>query len=205
MKIENKEQIKDLDFEKVGLMPAIVQDADTGQVLMQGYQNTEAVAQSVESGKVCFYSRSKERLWTKGEESGNFLNIKEIYTDCDKDSILYIAEPVGPTCHKGTSSCFNTNEGIPVAFLSELSQVIEQRKSADEDSSYTASLFKKGINKVAQKFGEESVELLIEAKDNNEDLFLNEAADLLYHYMVLLSAKGYSLTEVVKVLKSRAR
>lgn len=205
MKIENKEQIKDLDFEKVGLMPAMVQDADTGQVLMQGYQNAEAVAQSVESGKVCFYSRSKERLWTKGEESGNFLNIKEIYTDCDKDSLLYLAEPVGPTCHKGTSSCFNTKEGIPVAFLSELSQVIEQRKSADEDSSYTASLFKKGINKVAQKFGEESVELLIEAKDNNEDLFLNEAADLLYHYMVLLSAKGYSLTEVVKVLKSRVR
>ncbi|MEQ8472290.1 MAG: bifunctional phosphoribosyl-AMP cyclohydrolase/phosphoribosyl-ATP diphosphatase HisIE [Marinoscillum sp.] len=192
------------DFEKGGgLLPAIVQDHITGKVLMLGYMNAEALKQTQETGKVTFYSRSKERLWVKGETSGNHLILKEIAEDCDKDTILIKAEPHGPTCHTGADTCFNEVNSNPVAFLNQLTAIIEDRKANPSEDSYTASLFKLGINKVAQKVGEEAVEVVIEAKDDNEDLFLNESADLLFHLMVLLAHKGYSLDDVVKVLEGR--
>lgn len=192
------------DFEKGGgLLPAIVQDHVTGKVLMLGYMNAEALKQTQETGKVTFYSRSKERLWVKGETSNNFLILKDIAEDCDKDTILVKAEPQGPTCHAGADTCFNEVNENPITFLNHLRDIIEDRKENPSDESYTASLFKKGINKVAQKVGEEAVEVVIEAKDDNEDLFLNESADLLFHLMVLLAHKGYSLDDVVKVLEGR--
>ncbi|WP_421869852.1 bifunctional phosphoribosyl-AMP cyclohydrolase/phosphoribosyl-ATP diphosphatase HisIE [Marinoscillum sp.] len=194
------------DFEKGGgLLPAIVQDHITGKVLMLGYMNAEALKQTQETGKVTFYSRSKERLWVKGETSNNFLILKDIAEDCDKDTILVKAEPQGPTCHTGADTCFNEVNENPITFLNHLRDIIEDRKANPSDESYTASLFKKGINKVAQKVGEEAVEVVIEAKDDNEDLFLNESADLLFHLMVLLAHKGYSLDDVVKVLEGRHR
>lgn len=184
-----------------GLLPVIVQDAKTKVVLMLGYMNEEAFAKTEKEGKVTFFSRSKQRLWTKGETSGNFLMVKDIKVDCDQDTILIKAEPIGPTCHKGTDTCFNEkNEGD---FLSYLGAVIKERKENPSDKSYTSSLFTKGINKVAQKVGEEAVEVVIEAKDDNEELFLNESADLLFHYMILLEAKGYSLEDVKNILKER--
>ncbi len=184
-----------------GLLPAIIQDADSRVVLMQGYMNEESYAETIHKGLVTFYSRSKQRLWTKGEESGNVLKVVSIHLDCDADSILIKVHPQGPTCHTGAATCWNEdNEGY---FLQELERVIQSRVNAAPDSSYTAQLLAKGINKVAQKVGEEAVELVIESKDNNKELFLNEAADLMYHYLVLLTAKGYSLEDVINVLKLR--
>ncbi len=191
------------DFSKYadGLVPAIIQDERTGKVLMLGFMNAEAFEKTRSENRVTFYSRSKNRLWTKGEESGNFLAVKSIATDCDNDTLLVKAVPAGPVCHTGADTCWGeTNTGN---FLGALEQVIQSRKTAAPDSSYTAELFSKGINKIAQKVGEEAVELVIEAKDNNDELFLGEAADLLFHYMILLSAKGFSLADVEEVLKKR--
>ena len=185
-----------------GLLPAIVQDAHTEKVLMLGYMNAAALEQSKKEGKVTFYSRSKQRLWTKGESSGNFLNIVSMTLDCDQDCLLIKAIPQGPICHTGNDTCFaETNNGAN--FLKILESIIQDRKSNPSENSYTSSLFKKGINKVAQKVGEEAVELVIEAKDDNKDLFLGEAADLLYHYLILLAAKDIELEEVLALLKMR--
>jgi phosphoribosyl-ATP pyrophosphohydrolase/phosphoribosyl-AMP cyclohydrolase len=191
------------DFEKTeGLIPAIIQDADTRKVLMLGYMNAEALQKTQDEGRVTFYSRSKQRLWTKGESSGNFLELKDIRIDCDNDTLLIKVNPHGPVCHTGNDTCFTEiNEGS--AFLHQLESVIRERKNNPNDSSYTSALFKKGINKIAQKVGEEAVELVIEAKDDNKDLFLGEAADLLYHYLVLLAAKDIKVDEVFKLLKKR--
>jgi len=186
-----------------GLVPAIVQDAAIKTVLMLGFMNQAAVDATLASGKVTFYSRSKNRLWTKGEESGNFLNYISMKEDCDQDSLLIQAIPEGPVCHMGTDTCWGEDNNTSIAFLNKLEQVIAERKNADPSSSYVASLFAKGINKIAQKVGEEAVELVIEAKDNNEQLFLDESADLLFHYLILLQSKGYQLDDVVKVLAQR--
>ncbi|WP_394801008.1 bifunctional phosphoribosyl-AMP cyclohydrolase/phosphoribosyl-ATP diphosphatase HisIE [Niabella ginsengisoli] len=184
-----------------GLMPVIVQDINTLEVLMLGFMNEAAFAKTKEEGKVTFYSRSKQRLWTKGETSNNFLLVKEILVDCDEDTILIKAEPQGPTCHTGDISCFGKANDI--FSLQHLEQVIVDRKNNPSEKSYTASLFAKGINKIAQKVGEEAVEIVIEAKDDNKELFLGEAADLMFHYLVLLQAKGFSLADVTKVLEER--
>ena len=186
-----------------GLVPAIVQDTNTKTVLMLGFMNQAAVDTTIATGKVTFYSRSKNRLWTKGEESGNFLNYISMKEDCDQDSLLIQAIPEGPVCHMGTDTCWGEDNNTSIAFLNKLEQVIAERKNADPSSSYVASLFAKGINKIAQKVGEEAVELVIEAKDNNEQLFLDESADLLFHYLILLQSKGYQLDDVVKVLAQR--
>ena len=193
-----------IDFKKYadGLVPAIVQDEDTLRVLMLGFMNEEALQVTRATGKVTFFSRSKQRLWTKGEESGHFLLLTEILPDCDQDTLLVKARPQGPTCHTGADTCWG-EENRPGDFLSYLEGVIASRKGASPDTSYTAKLFAKGINKVAQKVGEEAVELVIEAKDEDKALFLGEAADLMFHYLVLLQAKGYTLGEVIDVLKAR--
>jgi len=192
-----------IDFQKGdGLVPAIVQDATTGRVLMQGYMNEEALQKTLDTKQVTFFSRSKNRLWTKGETSGNTLALVEVKADCDQDSLLVYAHPVGPVCHKGTDTCW-AEDNYPAGFLGHLESVIQSRKNAEPDTSYTSRLFARGMNKVAQKVGEEAVELVIEAKDDNEALFLNEAADLMYHYLVLLAAKGYELKDVLKVLEER--
>lgn len=192
-----------IDFEKSGgLVPAIVQDAKTQVVLMLGYMNQEAYDQTVASGKVTFFSRSKNRLWMKGEESGNVLEVKSIAVDCDNDTLLIKADPTGPVCHTGADTCWSeTNRAND--FLPYLEQIIEQRKSSTDGKSYVKSLFDKGLNKIAQKVGEEAVELVIEAKDDNEELFVNEAADLLFHYLILLNRKGYSLEDITDVLRKR--
>ena len=193
-----------INFEKgSGLVPAIVQDVDSNVVLMLGYMDQAAVEATIESGKVTFYSRSKERLWTKGETSGNFLMFESMTVDCDKDTLLVKAKPVGPACHTGADTCFNETNSTKTAFIDKLREIIKDRKNNPSDKSYTASLFAKGINKIAQKVGEEAVEIVIEAKDDNKDLFLGEAADLLFHYLVLLEAKGYELDEVMDVLIER--
>jgi phosphoribosyl-AMP cyclohydrolase / phosphoribosyl-ATP pyrophosphohydrolase len=192
-----------VDFQKSGgLVPAIIQDHLSNKVLMLGYMNRAALDQTLAEGKVTFFSRSKERLWTKGESSNNFLHLVDIAVDCDQDSLLIKARPDGPTCHTGADTCWN-EKNHSNDFLQQLENVIRQRRDQPDDNSYTTSLFKRGINKIAQKVGEEAVELVIEAKDNNADLFLNEAADLLFHYLILLSAKGYELGDVVKILESR--
>ena len=194
----------DFNKNKDGLVPAIIQDFLTRQVLMLGYMNKEAYEETIETGKVTFFSRTKGRLWTKGEESGNFLNLVSIKNDCDNDSLLIKVKPVGPTCHKGTDTCWNESNKQSFGFLSELENVIKSRRvNADSEKSYVASLFEKGINKIAQKVGEEAVEIVIEAKDDNDELFLNEGADLLFHYLILLQAKGYTLKDIVKVLEGR--
>lgn len=198
------DSLAEVDFAKGdGLIPAIAQDQHTGAVLMLGYMNQEAVQQSLETGKVTFYSRSKERLWTKGESSGNFLVLQSLLLDCDGDTLLAKVMPMGPACHTGSDTCFNESNQQRTGFIDYLRAVIRERKGASPDSSYTASLFAKGINKVAQKVGEEAVELVIEAKDDNRELFKGEAADLLYHYLVLLEAKDIPLEEVVGVLEAR--
>ncbi|WP_421797025.1 bifunctional phosphoribosyl-AMP cyclohydrolase/phosphoribosyl-ATP diphosphatase HisIE [Haliscomenobacter sp.] len=192
-----------VDFQKSGgLVPAIIQDHLSNKVLMLGYMNRAALDQTLAEGKVTFFSRSKERLWTKGESSNNFLHLVDIAVDCDQDTLLIKARPDGPTCHTGADTCWN-EKNHSNDFLQQLENVIRQRRDQPDDNSYTTSLFKRGINKIAQKVGEEAVELVIEAKDNNADLFLNEAADLLFHYLILLSAKGYELGDVVKILESR--
>lgn len=193
---------ENLIFDDKGLIPAIVQDANTRVVLMMGYMNQEALDLTLKSGKVCFYSRSRQKLWTKGEESGHFLYLKEIKSDCDRDTLLVKAIPAGPTCHKGTDTCWQ-EKNEDVDFLFYLQHFLQKRKNDSPEESYTARLMAKGINKIAQKVGEEAVELVIEAKDENEELFLNEAADLMYHYLVLLIAKGYGLEDVCNVLRNR--
>jgi len=195
-----------IDFSKTegGLVPAIVQDAITKNVLMLGYMNKEAVDKTLKTKKVTFYSRSKNRLWTKGEESGNFLNLVSMSVDCDQDTLLIKVYPVGPTCHKGTDTCWGEDNNESNGFSSELEAIITERvANKDTANSYVASLFSKGINKVAQKVGEEAVEVVIEAMDNNDQLFKEESADLLFHYLMLLQAKGYSLKDIVTVLKNR--
>lgn len=193
-----------IDFSKMnGLVPAIVQDAISGKVLMQGFMNEEALVKTQESGKVTFFSRSKNRLWTKGETSGNFMELVSLAVDCDGDAILVKANPQGPVCHTGSDTCWNEENSSKTGFIDQLRAIIKDRKNNPSDQSYTASLFAKGINKVAQKVGEEAVEIVIEAKDDNKELFLGEAADLLFHYLVLLEAKGYELDEVMEVLIER--
>jgi|SRR5690349_7806097 phosphoribosyl-ATP pyrophosphohydrolase/phosphoribosyl-AMP cyclohydrolase len=187
-----------------GLAPAIVQDNATGKVLMLGFMNQEALNKTMKEGKVTFFSRSKNRLWTKGEESGNTLIVKDILSDCDNDTILVKADPTGPVCHTGADTCWNEkNEQDPAAFLTYLEGIIESRKSGGEENSYVKKMFAKGLNKIAQKVGEEAVELVIEAKDNDEELFLGEAADLLFHYLLLLNAKGFNLRKVIAILQMR--
>lgn len=198
--------MKTLNFLKAadGLLPAIIQDVNTRTVLMLGYMNEEALTKTQESGNVTFYSRSKKRLWTKGEESGNSLELVSIKEDCDQDTLLIQVKPKGPTCHKGSDTCWDSKNESSFGFLSELEATIKSRKENNSEDSYVASLFRKGINKIAQKVGEEAIETVIEAKDDNEELFLNESADLLFHYMILLQAKGYTLTDIVSVLEGRS-
>jgi phosphoribosyl-ATP pyrophosphohydrolase/phosphoribosyl-AMP cyclohydrolase len=199
----NFEMMK-IDFDKYpdGLVPAIIQDAQTSTVLMLGYMNKVAFEKTLESGKITFYSRSKSRLWVKGEESGNFLHLVSHKIDCDHDALLFKVKPVGPVCHTGADTCWNeVNQHED--FLHYLEAVIEQRKNSDGTSSYVKSLFEKGINKIAQKVGEEAVELVIEAKDNSSEKFLNESADLLFHYLLLLNSKGFTLDDVIAILKQR--
>ena len=197
----------ELNFSKSpdGLLPAIIQDATTKTVLMLGYMNAAALEKTQTTGQVTFYSRSKQRLWTKGEESGNFLQLVDIKLDCDQDTLLIQAAPKGPTCHKGTDTCWGEENLSHFGFFSALEKTIAERKAADNDDSYVASLFRKGINKIAQKVGEEAVETVIEAKDDNEELFLNESADLLFHYLILLQAKGYSLKDIEATLVARKK
>ncbi len=193
-----------IDFKKMdGLIPVVVQDSFTGKVLMLGYMNEAALSQTEASGRVTFFSRSKNRLWTKGETSGNFLEVVSMQEDCDGDAILIKAKPLGPVCHTGADTCFDELNTSQTVFIDHLRAIIKDRKANPTEGSYTASLFAKGINKLAQKVGEEAVELVIEAKDDSKELFLGEAADLLFHYLVLLEAKGYELDEVVEVLKQR--
>ena len=194
----------EITYNSEGLIPAIIQDSTTKTVLMLGYMNAEAVSKTLETNKVTFFSRSKQRLWTKGEESGNFLSLDSLKNDCDNDTLLIQATPHGPTCHKGTDNCWSESNVESFGFISTLETIIIDRKeNASSETSYVSELFEKGLNKIAQKVGEEAVEVVIEAKDNNDDLFLNESADLLFHYLILLQAKGFKLENVVEVLKSR--
>ena len=193
-----------LDFSKNkdGLVPAIIQDNITHKVLMLGYLNKESLSLTLSTDVVHFYSRTKQRIWKKGEESGNELKVVSLKEDCDNDTVLIKVNPIGPVCHKGDDTCFKEkNESTD--FIEKLESVIEDRKINPSDSSYVSSLFKKGINKIAQKVGEEAIELVIESKDNNDDLFLNESADLLFHYLILLKEKGYKINNVVNILKTR--
>ena len=193
-----------IDFDKdKGLVPAVIQDIGTNKVLMVGFMNREAFEKTQKEKKVTFYSRSKGRLWTKGETSGNFLNVKEILLDCDNDALLIKVIPDGPTCHTGTDTCWKEKNADKASFVTYLKQIIRDRKNNPSEKSYTSSLFSKGTNKIAQKVGEEAVELVIEAMDNNNDLFKNEAADLLFHYLILLEQKGIDLDEVISVLEKR--
>ncbi|KIA99507.1 phosphoribosyl-ATP pyrophosphatase [Flavobacterium sp. KMS] len=189
-----------------GLIPAIIQDSETKNVLMLGYMNEEAYQKTIETQKVTFYSRTKKRLWTKGEESGNFLHLKSIKNDCDNDTLLIQVQPEGPTCHTGADTCWQEENKTNYGFITNLENTIKSRReNADSEKSYVASLFKLGINKIAQKVGEEAIEVVIEAKDDNDDLFLSESADLLFHYLILLQAKGFQIEDVVEVLKKRQK
>lgn len=195
-----------LKYNSEGLIPAIIQDAITKNVLMLGYMDEEAFKKTQDTKKVTFFSRSKQRLWTKGEESGNFLNLVDIKADCDNDTLLIQAHPVGPTCHKGSDTCWDEKNSTNFGFISKLEQtILERRSHSKPEDSYVASLFAKGINKLAQKVGEEAVEVIIEAKDDNDELFLNESADLLFHYLMLLQAKGFKLEDIETVLKNREK
>ena len=194
-----------IDFEKMnGLVPAIIQDAGSMKVLMLGFMDRAAYEKTVKEQRVTFFSRTKNRLWTKGEESGNFLDVKEILEDCDNDTLLIKAVPHGPVCHTGADTCFfEANDSSGIAFLRELQDLIIRRKEELPEGSYTTRLFNAGINKIAQKVGEEAVELVIESKDSNDELFLNETADLLYHLLVLLTEKGFDLSDAVRILEQR--
>lgn len=197
-----------IDFTKYenGLVPAIIQDNETKNVLMLGFMNAEALEITLETRKVTFFSRTKNRIWTKGEESGNFLNLVSVKNDCDSDTLLIQVNPVGPTCHKGTDTCWQEDNNPNYGFISLLENTITERRLAgNSEKSYVASLFESGMNKIAQKVGEEAVEVVIEAKDDNDELFLSESADLLFHYLILLQAKGFQLNDVVNVLKSREK
>jgi phosphoribosyl-ATP pyrophosphohydrolase/phosphoribosyl-AMP cyclohydrolase len=193
-----------LNFKKSpdGLIPAVIQDSATNKVLMLGYMNDQAFEKTKTEKRVTFFSRSRNRLWTKGEESGNFLDVNEIRIDCDQDTVLIKVTPVGPVCHTGADTCFNEVNSSS-DFLLRLEAIIRDRKNSPADTSYTSALFAKGINKIAQKVGEEAVELVIEAKDNDDHLFKNEAADLLFHYLILLQAKGFTLSDITKILQMR--
>lgn len=193
----------DFSKSKNGLLPAIIQDATTKTVLMLGYMNESAYTATLETGKVTFFSRSRHTIWVKGEKSGNFLNLVSLTTDCDNDTLLVRVHPEGPVCHTGTDSCWGESNQSDYGFLSELEQGIRNRKAEPRDNSYISQLYSKGINKIAQKVGEEAVEMVIEAKDSDADLFLNESADLLFHYLILLQAKGFQLQDVVEILKKR--
>lgn len=197
----------EINFDKNndGLLPAIIQDSETKTVLMLGYMNEEAYTRTIQTNRITFFSRSKRRLWTKGEESGHFLELVSIGLDCDQDTFLIQAIPSGPVCHTGADTCWQQVNHLDYGFLLKLEETIKSRRDSNDSKSYVASLFKKGINKIAQKVGEEAVEMVIEAKDSNGLLFLNESADLLFHYLILLQAKNYSLTEVVAILESRNR
>lgn len=198
--------MKNINYEKGnGLIPCIVQDNSTLQVLMLGYMNQEAVEKTIESKKVTFYSRSKERIWVKGEESGNFLNLISMKLDCDNDTLLIVAKPNGPTCHTGTKTCWKEENSTNYGVIERLENVIADRINNPNNKSYVSDLMSKGINKVAQKVGEEAVEVVIEAKDNNDVLFLSESADLLFHYLILLQAKGFKLNDVLSILAAREK
>ena len=194
-----------LDFNKNkdGLVPAIIQDDLTSKVLMLGYLNKESLSLTLSTDVVHFYSRTKQRIWKKGEESGNELKVVSLKEDCDNDTLLIKVNPVGPVCHKGDDTCFE-DSNMSDDFIITLENIIQDRKNNPSDSSYVSSLFKKGTNKIAQKVGEEAVELVIEAKDDNDDLFLNESADLMFHYLILLQEKGFKMKDVVKILKERS-
>jgi phosphoribosyl-ATP pyrophosphohydrolase/phosphoribosyl-AMP cyclohydrolase len=195
-----------IKYDQNGLVPAVIQDATTKQVLMLGYMNEEAYNKTIDTKQVTFFSRSKQRLWTKGEESGNFLNLVDIKNDCDNDTLLLQVHPVGPTCHTGTDTCWKEENTSSYGFFSTLETVIKERvANKDTQKSYVASLFSKGINKVAQKVGEEAVETVIEAMDSNDELFLYESADLLFHYLMLLQAKGFTLKDIEAELKKRQK
>lgn len=200
-------EFMELNFSKNkdGLIPVIIQDSISKTVLMLGYMNDEAIRKTKKTGNVTFYSRTKKRLWTKGEESGNFLRLVNMKMDCDNDTILIYVKPEGPTCHLGTDSCWGEKNLSKFGYLSQLEEIIAERKKDDKKNSYVASLFREGINKIAQKVGEEATETIIEAKDENKQLFLNESADLLFHYLILLQAKGFRLSDVEKVLLTRKR
>jgi phosphoribosyl-ATP pyrophosphohydrolase/phosphoribosyl-AMP cyclohydrolase len=192
----------DINFSKLnGLVPCVVQDAKTSKVLMLAFMNEEAYQKTLREKRLTFYSRSKQRLWTKGETSGNFLELVDTLIDCDNDTLLFKVTPKGPACHTGADTCFDEKNNS--WDLASLEAVIKHRKANPKSGSYTNSLFDSGINRVAQKVGEEAVEVIIEAKDNNKERFLGEAADLMYHYLVLLTAKGYALSDVLDVLKKR--
>ena len=192
-----------LKLNEQGLIPAIIQDDLSGKVLMLGYMNSEAYEKTLKTQKVTFFSRSKQRLWTKGEESGHFLNLVSIQNDCDDDALLVKVNPNGPTCHQGTDTCWGDENKNILNFIAELENIISSRKENNDEKSYVSSLFQKGINKIAQKVGEEAVEVVIESKDNNDELFLNESADLFFHYLILLQAKGYTFKNVVAILENR--
>jgi len=196
-------KLEGVNFDDKGLVPAIIQDEETNMVLMLGYMSDESLKATYDCGNVTFFSRSKNRLWMKGEESGNVLKVCSMALDCDSDAVLIKVNPAGPTCHKGTDTCWGETNSNELAFLNNLESIISDRKENPSDQSYTSSLFKDGINKVAQKVGEEAIEVVIEAKDDNDDLFLNESADLLFHYLILLQAKGFKLNDVIKILKDR--
>ena len=196
--------IKQIDFDKQnGLVPAIVQDAETRQVLMLGYMDKQALSQTIETGKVTFYSRSRQQIWVKGESSGNYLNLVDLYPDCDDDTLLVMATPEGPTCHTGNYNCFATKKSGILGFLPQLQNIIDDRKNKMPEGSYTTKLFEKGIDKIAQKVGEEAVETVIEAKNTNNERLLNESADLIFHLMVLLSKRNLTIEEVEKILIER--
>jgi phosphoribosyl-AMP cyclohydrolase / phosphoribosyl-ATP pyrophosphohydrolase len=205
LRLESNEFMK-IDFEKYadGLVPAVIQDADTNKILMVGFMNRKALKKTEKSGKVTFFSRSRKKLWTKGETSGNFLDVIKIISDCDQDTLLIKAKPTGKICHTGADTCFNEKNKHD-DFLFELEKIVLDRKANPKKSSHTSMLFARGLNKIAQKLGEEAVELIIEAKDSDDELFKGEAADLLYHFMVLLAERGISLEETLKTLKRRRR
>lgn len=193
-----------IDFDKMdGLVPAIIQDADTAKVLMLGFMNREAYDKTMETGKVTFYSRTRKRLWTKGEESGNFLHVVSVKADCDRDTLLIQVHPVGPVCHTGTDTCWGEKNEQPVMFLKELQDFINVRHTEMPEGSYTTSLFRSGVNKMAQKVGEEAVETVIEACNGTDNRLIYESADLLYHLIVLLTSKGYSIEDIARELKER--
>lgn len=203
----NNNWINQIDFKKSGgLVPAVIQDHDTREVLMLGYMNREALEKTLETKKVTFFSRSKNRLWVKGEESGNFLQLHHVELDCDQDALLVQVSPSGPTCHKGTTTCWGNRSTTSFGVLRDIEAIIEDRKNNPKNNtSYITSLFNEGINKIAQKVGEEAVEVVIESKDNNEELFLNESADLLFHYLILLQAKKHRLDDVLNILNQRRK
>ena len=194
-----------VNFDKNGLVPAVIQDEKTKAVLMLGYMNTEAIDLTKKNKKVTFYSRSKKRIWMKGEESGNFLEFISMNSDCDNDTLLVRAIPTGNVCHKGDDTCWGEKNFEQISFITELEEIILNRFNNRNEKSYISSLFSKGINKIAQKFGEEAVELLIESKDDKEELFLNESADVLFHFLILLKAKGFSFTDVIDKLEDRKK